>query len=966
MGKGKTIFILLLVFGISTCWGGESAALDDNNLAIHTYGGLQLFQTLFQALSMFIYGINNTGLNSTFIGILRIAMTVGGFCAITMAFTKHSLEPILKNFFLPCTFIMCCVLLPQTSIHIQDHLLEKDPTAKNSSLVTVTKVPFVLGKLATLISTVSYKFVRALEDVAHGTGEPSPTKAEQNPDMLYNWTGHIYAGENIFQAKKCRIGHPALEDNFREFCRECVFRDIGIGLYSKDELIHTTNILEFLGQNTSQIRTCYYRDIYEQKELDEQKQNKQKNLSAGGFIPCREAIKKMNALFAKTPENTNLKNILIGEVGDDFKFLLKNSKEDQKDLQNIIKQQMAIHVLKEEVPGTLNSFAAKRAELLQRENQKTLGAMAAKTIVVMHNYFEAFLYIAFPLIVVYSLMAFGAQKLLVWCQLLLWVNSWPILFVVIKFILNSQWTYEARARFGDSINLTIFTSDGLMDMYSSMESIAGATMVSIPFLAWFLIHGASSQLLSIASSILSPAQSAASTVAAEKTFGNYNYGNLSLDNQNAYNAQTFRQTYSGLLTSGSVSLDSGTETMTYTPSANSLYIKQSDSYLREGVSRSETFGSAVQDSLNHSQSSLQEASKGYSVNLADSSNKAVGLVQALSKQFQTSESSSNQTTTGLQEAVQYMHGIGNDYAHANGINNDQALREVMSAGIGFSLGVKGSADINYQDGVSKSEAANIMAKSFDSETFQKHLQTIKNASHGEVANVLGSEDLRLHEDFSKSFNQTLSSSDQLRAAYTEHEALSNLKSYSSSEDVRIHQNLNQRFVDFLTQKYHDTGKINEILDMPSELGEKHALIQEFVKDFIPRQNFDNNNASIKNSYLNHAEQVNQVSEDQFSNISSDFIRDGEQKIGHTFGEMQATVDKFKSNILNTNQEEINSLSLDKTRIEENYNDRKGSSEEALDSSTTAHFIDKASSINSVCTIYHQLFGASDQPSKPRE
>lgn len=977
MRKGKTLLILFLVFGISTCWGGESSSLDDKNLAIHTYGGLQSFQSLFQAISMFIYGINKTGINSTFNGILRIAMAVGGFCAIAMAFSKQSFEPLLKNFFLPCTFIMCCILLPRTSIHIQDHLLEKDPTSQHSSLVTVTNVPFVLGKLATLVSTVSYKFVRALEDVAHGTGEPGPNNTEQNPDMLYNWTGHIYAGENIFQAKKCRIGHPVLEDNFREFCRECVFRDIGIGLYSKDELIHATNILDFLAQHTSQIRTCYYRDIFDQKELDEKKKNNQKNLSAGEFIPCREAINKMNALFAKTPANTNLKNILIGEVGDDFKFLLKNSKEDQKDLRNIIKQQMAIHALKEEIPGTLNSFAAKKGELIQKENQKALGAMAAKTIVVMHNYFEAFLYIAFPLIVVYSLMSFGLQKLLVWCQLLLWVNSWPILFVVIKFILNSQWVYETRAKFGDSINLTIFTSDGLIDMYSSMESIAGATMVSIPFLAWFLIHGASSQLLSIASSIFSPAQSAASTVAAEKAFGNYNYGNMSLDNQNAYNAQTFRQTYSGLLTNGSISIDSGSEMTTFTPSDNGLYIKQSDSYLREGISKSQAFNSSLQDSFSISQSALKETSKGYSENLSDSTNKGVGLVQAISKHIQTGENFNTQASAGVQHAAQSLQGIGSDYAKTAGISHDEALREVVSAGINGSFGLgkffRGSLDGTYQDGSSKFNGENISEKSFDSETVQKHIQTLANASSGEMASILGGEDTRLHEDFARSMNTTATSSDQLRAAYTEHEAFSTLKSYTESDNFSINSKLDQRFVDFLNEKYEDVGKVNKILDKKAESPERYALTMEFARDFFPKHSI---NHDTKDSYNRYSNEIQTVSSDTFAQDKQTLFVEGEKKIGHSFGEVQGKAETLKAQVELESRKYQESFDSNISNTLDTYNSQKLSSEDALKKSVGRHFWDNAKSVNiarNICqvninagrAIYKQLYGSDETP-QPNE
>jgi conjugal transfer mating pair stabilization protein TraG len=955
MGQKKLFpILLLLVFGISTCWAGEGSVPSDNDMAIHTWGGGELLQRVFQSMSMLIYGNTKSGIDQTFNGILRIGMTVGGFCCICLAFLREKFEPLIKHFFLPGVAVMSCLLVPRTTIYIQDHLAQKTASTTAAAMIKVEKVPYFIGKLAPLVSTVSYKLTNGLERVAHGVN-----------DRLYDWTGHIYAGENIFLTKKCRIANPVLEDNFREFCRECVFRDLGLGIYSKEALMNASNVLQFLEENTSRIRTVPYREINEKDP---------EASSLGDFLPCRDAIKKMNALFDKKTGNT--KEILLGEIGNDFQFLLNQKAGGETDLRKLIKQQIAINLLKEEIPGTLNSFASKRAELLQKENQKILGALGANSIVAMRNFFEATIYMVFPLIILICLLSFGLKPLVNWTHFILWVNTWPPFYVVVKFLLNAIWEFRTKHTFGDSFGLTIFTSEGLADLYSSMESIAAISMAFIPFLSWILLKGGVSQMVQLASSLMSPAQTAASTTAAEKTYGNYNLGNVNLDNINNHNAQAFRQTYSGFLSSGSVSIDSGTETMTYTPAGNALYIKQSDSYLREGISRTEAFNTAVQDSLNTSQSSLHEVSKNYSENLTDSSNKAVGLVQALSKQYQTSESSNTQTTTGLQEAVQYMQGIGNDYAHARGINNDQALREVVSAGIGISLGVKASTDASYQDGSAKSEADNIMAKAFDSETFQKHLQTIKNASHGEVASVLGSEDLRLHEDFSHSFNKTLSSSDQLRAAYTEHQALSNLKSYSSSEDVRIHQNLNQRFVDFLAEKYDDASKINAILEMPSESGEKYALIQEFVNDFIPHHPFDNDKASIKSSYTHHAEGVTQVPEDKFNRTSSAFIHDKQEKIGFAFGDIKDRVEEFKSTVLNMNQEDTNSLLQDRTRIEENYNDRKNFSEEALDSTTMSRFIDKSSiigpiiektsDINSFNAVHYLLYGRSDQTSNQSE
>ncbi len=954
--KNLVYLVVFMALSTSTCWGQDLSSSSNQNIAIHTYGGGELLERIFNAISMIIYGNTDSGIDRTFNSILRIALAVGGFCSVGVAFFREKFDPLIKNFFLPGVAIMCCLLVPRTTVYIKDHLAQKNPSTKAIAFTKVDNVPFFLGHVASLVSTISYQLTNTMESVAHGVN-----------DRLYDWTGHIYAGENIFQNKKCRIANPVLEDNFREFCRECVFRDLGLGIYSKESLVKTSNLLEFLEHNTSRIRTVYYRESID------------KDLSVNGsFMPCRDAIKKMNVLFNQTAGNT--KDILIGEIGNDVQFLLNQKSAGQEDLRKLIKQQIAINLLKEEVPGTLNSFASKRAELLQKENQKILGALGANSIVATRNFFEATIYMVFPIIILICLVSFGLKPLINWVQFILWVNMWPPFYVVVKFLLSSIWEFRTKHSFGDSFGLTIFTFEGLTDLYSSMESIAAISLAFIPFLSWILLKGGVSQMVQLASSIMSPAQSAATTASSEKVYGNYNFGNMNLENVNGYNAQTFRQTYSGLLSTGSVGIDSGTETMTYTPSQDSLYIRQSDSYLREGVSRTQSFSSAIQNSLTTSQTALQESSASFSENLSDSSNKAVGLVEALSNQFQKGESYNTQTSSGLQEAVQYMQGIGSDYAHSNGVNRDQGLREAISAGMGFSFGIKGSADGSYQDGVSTSEAHNSSQKAFDSETFQKHLQTIVNASSGEMGNILKGEDARLHNDFVKSFNETQASSDQWRAAYSEHEALSNLKSYSESEQVAIHQNLNQRFVDFLQEKYHDGGKINSILEMPSEMAEKDALIREFVGHLLPNDAKVVEGTNISATYADHLQQVPIVSAQAYDEKASAFTHQGEIELGHSYGELEQKIEQFKSQINQSHQTDVGTLQEKHNATEQKYTSTQALTDASLKKSIVTHFLEEATSlgparfvINKVATesshptrdIYHELYGHVDtvHPSK---
>ncbi len=887
MSKQFLFTLILALFTLIALPTAAHASVKDvkeplSHHAIHTYGGGDLFEKIFRSVSMLIYGNTESGIGKTFNGIVRIALTIGGFCAICLAFFRESFEPLIRNFFLPGLGIISFLLVPRTTVYIQDHLVQYSISTDSSSLKKVEDVPFFLGKLATLVSSVSYELTNAFEHVAHGVN-----------DDVYNWTGHIYAGENIFRTQKCRIANPVVEDNFREFCRECVFRDIGIGLYSKDDLVKTPSLLTFLENNTSKVRTVIYKELPPPSTTTTDITSLE-----GSFISCHEAIHRINLLLDK--KEGNAAEMLFGELGNEMQFLLNQKEVGGKDLKNLIKQQMAIQTLKEELPGTMSSFAAKRAELLQKENQKILGALGASSIVAMRNFFEAVIYMVFPIMILVSLMSFGIQPLIHWVHFALWVNIWPPFYVVVNFLLNAIWAFRKKLIWGEGLSLTLFSSEGLADLYSSMESIAAIAMAFIPFLSWILLKGGVSQMVQLASSLMSPAQSAASTAASEQTYGNYSYGNVNLESLSGYNAQTFRQTYSGSLSYGSYGIDTGTQTITYSPDQGELFLKQGDSYLREGISRTEAFNHSLQDSLSSSQMAVMESSKSVSAGITDTANKGVGLMQAISRHEQFGENFNAQEMTSTQRAFHSVMSIADEYAKANGMSNDAAVRELFSTGVSGGLaskliGLKGDVQASFQDGVSKFSSDTSFERVSNSSNFQDHIQTIKNLSKGEVASILGSEDAKLHEDFVQSLSKTESSMDQWRASYSQQQSMSELQSYAESTNLSIHQNLNQRFVDFLKDKYHgDIGKISDATELTNTNPEKRALIDEFVHDYLPAKISSD---PMTDWHERNVQALPGFSEENFQQNKTDLIQQGESKIGHRFGQAKEMANQLQSQVV---------------------------------------------------------------------
>jgi len=853
-----TLFLASTGFAAENCLDYETTGA-----AIHTYGGGPLLEKVFNAIALILYGGAQSGLGKSFHGIVRLSLAVGGFSCACLALFSEKFDPLIKTFFLPSIGIVCFLLVPRTSVMIIDHIGQKTPSAVVWGAKKVDNVPYFLGKLATLISEVSYRMERLFTDRTH---DPK--------DKMYDWTGNIYASTNIFRAKKCHITNPVIEDNFREFCRECVFRDIGIGLYTKDALVKASNILSFLQENTSNMRTVFYKAL------------SQDGATKSECLTCREAITKMNQLF--NGKEGNAKEIIFGELGNQVHFLLDQKELGGQELKNLIKQQIAIDILKEEIPGTLDSFASKRADILQKENQKILGALGASSLVAMRNFFEATIYMVFPIVLIVALLSFGMQAIIQWVQFLLWVNTWPLFYIVVNFLLNSIWDARKKTVLGISPDLTIFSSEGLADLYASMESIAAIALAFIPYLSWILLKGGVHQMVQLASSIMSPAQSAASTAASEKISGNYSFGNISLDSTSGYNAQMFRQTYSGVLSQGSIGIDSGSETLTYAPLQDDLYLKQSDSYLREGISKTAAFSSSLQSSLSSSQTALSESSNAVSESLTNTVNKGVGFVDAISRHLQQGENFNTQDSSTIQDSFQYIKNVTEEYAESKGIGKDAALRELISAGIGSGmagqiLGIKGEVQGSLQDGLSTHSSSTEGERASESSGFQQHLQTIRNFSSGEIASILGSEDAKLHQDFVQSLSETESSMDQWRTAYSKQEAFSNLQSYAENDNLSIHQNLNQRFVEFLREKFDgDSGLVVYATELNNMDPQKRALINEFVSDYLPGKLPAENISPPDNLRLSAAQAP---SEGRFDARKASFLGEMESKIGHSFGDL---------------------------------------------------------------------------------
>lgn len=807
-------------------------SLEASTWEIHTFGGGELIVNMLNMVKLIIYGNSSQGLGEFFTAFTRIAIAIGAVSAVVLVIYKQNPIFYFKNFLLPVFLILNVMLMHRTDVIVIDDAIMSSPNTTLTSTTKVDKVPFIYGTFISMLSELSHLLTKYLEWTTH-----------QVNDRIYNWTGRIYAGEFALRLQTEYLIDKNLENNFREYCRTCVWNDLERGLYSRSDLMHAPNLLAFLKERTSNLNTMVYLDVVPKNGQD------QATAPTRQFITCREAINKMEEQFSpkgllkgpsaliqkwmpKSPGNiSTAKNILENTLSveeTDLNYLLGRSKNNN--LNFLRAQSSIIKMLKEEIPGTQNSFAARRAEAQNRESMKTLGAIAASNIVTMKNIFEALLYISFPLVCIFSLIPMMQKLMISWFKACIWIASLAPFYVIINAILSLIWNVKKKMMFGTSSDLTLYTYDGLLDMYDSMEAVAALAIGSIFTISFILMRSGFSGLASALPSVFSSAQSAAQTAASEKVTGNYNFSNVSLGNTHAYNYEAFKQDFTGRLNQNATTLGSGSQSMTYDSENEKLYLQQGGSRLIDSIAKTETFNQSVQTQLMNSETAVKEEGINFSNSVSETANNAVGMMQAYTSSSQYGNSSNLQEQTASQQAFQKIDSLAKEYSSAHNVSYEDSIRSQMTAGLGFSLfktGIHGN--MTSADGVSRTDVEGSSERTSQGESLTDLFQQVKNYSSSEMAQVLEGSDLRKHEDFSNAWNKTESAATHLRAAHSQQESLSQLQSKLESNSVTVQNDLNQSFVDYLTDKSQgDSGLVQSVVNLPST----HPIKQQYIDDFV--------------------------------------------------------------------------------------------------------------------------------------
>lgn len=769
---------------------------------VYTCGGIDLLEKAFNAVAV-IFKTKDFTENLFF-----LAIAFGFAVALWKTISVFSFSPMIKQFLVPVYLMFALFTVGGKTVVIHDEISNEEKAVEN--------IPLLLAATSSGMSTISKGLTSLFEKAMHGADDP-----------VYNWTGHIYAGQTFLGATKPRVIDGTTMENFQRFCKNCVRDDLGLGLYTRKELEEHPKILEFLANRSSQIRSSGYRITQEDLNVIDSMKGQDPPPYDGDKprvgelrqITCNQIAK---ILYQRTHGKiVAAKDFIMNNFKGDREKILRLNGEGTPALGNLFQQSLAIDTIKNYTYGGPTAFGAAKAEMQQLEAQKISGILSMKWIVALRNYLEALLYLFFPLILLFTLLMLGFKAIQGWIFLLGWISLWPPCYVCANFLLTSQFDNRAKGMGLFGKGYTLFTSDGLFQLNQQMEGIAFGVFASIPILSLAVLmmaRGGATALAHWAGGLGGFAQGAAAQAAGEVVSGNYSFDNISMGNQQFSNhARDQRNLAASFVANEIRNQDPFGMTLTDKFGSNPIF-QQTRSSLQAGVNIQESLSHSVGESQKESASFLDTSSESFSVDLAHTLNATEGLNRFASTSHSQVDSADGSMSAQLSSMIQNADSISKDYAHTHGISEQRALEEALGGSLGMQVlgtGISGSEHLKQSFGsldqdqktARVNQALNVQEAYNDTASFVLANREALSQEEGG----------RSYIDWAEQWSQTQRSAASVQQAYTETQSWDRVANETRNSSSSINQDLSTDFDRYLLEETRDIGKKIEVLNDPKQL-----------------------------------------------------------------------------------------------------------------------------------------------------
>lgn len=839
-----------------------------------THGGGEGLVYTFNAVASLFNGSRALGAS-----LVYMASVFSMLLMVMMMVAKQELMPTVKWFF-GALFLTSALMVPKVDIVVIDRVTKLTRPVAN--------VPFMLGVFAGISSQLGDILAKQMDAVFSKAG----------PD--YRGNGVAMASQLLSKVNHFHIRDPLMASNVRGFVQQCMVFDIAKGKYTIKALHQTDDIWTLLKENASPARGFVY------KTFDEGLQ-RQGNPSAKPFkskiITCKEgadaleqawgnaykqaAIAYGSRLYPSAPNPANLfmQNLPLAH---DYLTQLSRSAE------SILQQSMMSNAIDDgllelnqltDANAAVTAYAAKRAQAQQRVAYSLQGSMASLSLSVLKVVVEILFYGLFPIVVAISIFPGGYAVIKKYLIALFWIQSWAPMYAILNMIMNvyGKASSVAAVHTMGKGALSMTALRGLSEANAWVSSVAGYTMMSVPFLSYGIIHYGAGALSQLSTHFGSVTQSAASHAAEEATTGNYSMGNTTFDTHNRHNLSGFKQDTNASVATGRSTFQQRDGSQLSRNSDGSAAYNRAGSLSEFGgnIKMSDQLATSFNESANQSMQSGMQDSLSAANNLTQAFNQADEFRHHRGKNTDLTQAFSEQEEAYKQTSFSQYKDLITQFSKDNKVDTTTANRwfaSIAASAQGSVAGFKLAGSAGYEGSRTSTDSETFhQAEQFAEKNGMAELlqQSMRESKEGRFS-LMESDGNSVGQSLSSSLNNASSQIDSAQAHFSKADAYQQQASYFEQNGVNVDQDLSQQYWDSLVK----------------DVGAEQA------------QNI------VSNPDLNY-EQMRKFSEAKRGAIRDQF----ENKIGTTPTAIQQQYNQDKTNILK--QDNLNEyFMVDQSRIDE--------------------------------------------------
>ena len=791
--------------------------------------GVEVLAQAFQAISAFVK-------NDTWFSLIKIAEVIGVVMA-AIVYVKGQDFRVFFYWLVGFILINALLLTPKERVVVRD-------LANPTITKIVDNVPLGVAFPLYLSTNIGNTIARTY-DMFFSTPD----------DVKYTHTGLLFGQRLLEESFYIKPSNDKLATNLNNYIQSCVV---------ERNMIKGSNNFEQLMNNKELINTLYAGSPADYVNFN----NSLQSCATAGkaiatdlkhYASSDDPIKKlMNGLGLKSMNPASLK-----EYNNKLSNVQQHFMKSSKTASEIYTQNMLVNAYRrslERYPASLDGSS----ELIAQASEQSLTKMklahhasyqvAGKTLPALHTVLLVLMVGIFPIMVMAMFIREVAWSVVKnYITVLFSLMMWPVLFAVFNSIIT---TLNAQVMHGESF--TISNMDKVKENATMIAGMASWLLLSIPFLSFKLVTNLGQNIASAGSYLGNALASSTSADAAATASGNYNWGNMQMNNINGNKVDLNSVYREGMSTIQNK--DGSTTTMTN----NGQFVHNVDmgmSRLPFKIDALSSISSSLANSASVTERESAQYQQGFRHAMTNAYDNATQLSKHLAHNVDAGEGLSSDTRQALDKTFREL----NSYKNNDGINEQKAVDVTDQSSNGFSTtlgvnvggsgGAKSDSKGSVLDNITKlipinasssasvnsnhirndsgrlgsNSDVNVGYEGSQSDAYSK----VKSLSETEISNIKDQDTRSLVRNLQASLRSADENWNSFVASQAKEKAISDVATLTQTNSFNVSDDYSQRFANYVYQTLGQDQAVNVLSANPNaqDLKTREILLQEFSQRY---------------------------------------------------------------------------------------------------------------------------------------